>query len=246
VEVVVGVERHASAVKTTDFALFAPHRAQRLNPGVDEGTLGIVRARAIIGEPGSAWSVVSQRGVEVEVERCVRGLFGSRFSFTAYRVEATLGIATFLRRRLLPNRLDVKVVAGMLQGEAPVQRLGTIDGRLALLTPFGTLRTRDGWYHGDRYIALFWEHNFRTLPFELLGLRWLVSQGVGLSVHGAVAGTWLRDGRQSAEAVERCPQGVHQEVGVAVTGILGFLRCDVTRRLHRAGWAIGFGLARLY
>ncbi|MGQ9561455.1 MAG: DUF5686 family protein [Candidatus Oleimicrobiaceae bacterium] len=246
VEVAIGAERYASAAKQTDFALFASRRVQPANPAVSEGNLGRVRVRAILGDPGSAWSVVGRRGLQVEVERGVRGLFGGDFSFTAYRMEGTFSVATLLRRRLLPNRLELRLVAGTAQGKMPLQLLGTIDGRLAFLTPFGSLRTLKGWYQGNKYVCLFWEHNFRTLPFELLGLRWLVGQGVGLMVHGAVARSWLGHTTPPPEVARRCPDGFHQEVGISVSGLLGFLRCDVTKRLGRGDWAVGCGLARLY
>lgn len=205
-----------------------------------------MRVRAILGDPGSAWSVVGRRGLRVEVERGVRGLFGGDFSFTAYRMKGTFSVATFLPRRLLPNRLELRLVAGTAHGNVPVQLLGTIDGRMAFLAPFGSLRSLKGWYQGDKYVRLFWEHNFRTLPFELLGLRWLVGQAVELMVHGAVARSWLGHPTPPPEVARRCPDGFHQEVGISVSGLLGFLRCDVTKRLDRGDWAVAFVLARLY
>jgi hypothetical protein len=244
-EVAVAAERHSSAAKQTDFALLSPRRCQHPNPLVDEGRLGSVRFKLTVGGLGSAWSVTSHKGLQVEVERCLRGLFGSDFSFTSYRVEAAYATSTFVRRRLLPNRLDLRLVAGMIEGLAPRQRLGTIEGRLAFLSPFGGLRTLHGWYEGKKYLGLSWEHNFRTVPFELLDLRWLVDQGIGLLVHGGAARTWRGDS-SFREGEGHFSAGFHQELGLSLSGLLGFLRCDVTRRLDRSAWAVGLSLARLY
>ena len=53
-------------------------------------------------------------------------------------------------------------------------RVRTVDGSLGFFRPFGGLRTLDGYpYEGEKYLGLFWEHNFRTVPFEILGLRGL-------------------------------------------------------------------------
>ncbi|MBC7186610.1 MAG: carboxypeptidase-like regulatory domain-containing protein [Calditrichaeota bacterium] len=245
VEAAVAAERHSSASKQTDFALLSQGRHQRPNPPVDEGRLGSVRLKLTVGGLGSAWSVTSQKGLQIEVERSVRGLLGSDFSFTSYRAEATYATSTFVRRRLLPNRLDLRLVAGMIEGLPPRQRLGTIEGRLAFLSPFGGLRTLEGWYEGKKYLGLFWEHNFRTVPFELLGLHWLVDQGVGLVMHGGVARTWRSD-VSLPEVGGYFSAGFHQELGLSLSGLLGFLRCDVTRRLDRSAWAVALSLARLY
>jgi hypothetical protein len=48
-------------------------------------------------------------------------------------------------------------------------------------SPFGAFRSVHGHpYEGPRYAALFWEHNFRTAPFEYLGAWGLVRRGMGL------------------------------------------------------------------
>ncbi len=242
----VAAARDRSAEARTDFSLFGGRDRMRPNPTVDEGRVGLVRLRVRLGKPSFAWSVVSQRGAELVVEYAQRGLLASDFSFVSYRLLAGFGTATLLRRRLLPNRLDVQVIAGAVQGEPPVQKLGTVEGRMAFLTPFGALRTLEGWYHGQKYLGLFWEHEFRSLPFELLGLRWLVQKNVGVVLHGAAARTWYSRWSQHACAQSRVPDRFHQEIGLSLTGILGVVRCDVTRRLDATGWSIGAGVTRLF
>ncbi|MDZ7270138.1 MAG: DUF5686 and carboxypeptidase regulatory-like domain-containing protein [candidate division KSB1 bacterium] len=245
-QVGIGAERDRSARACTGFSLFRRREEATPNPPVQEGRLGLLRLNLRVGDPSSAWGIIAQRGAEVEMEQCRQGFFGSDFSFVSYRFRAVFGTPTFLRRRMLPNRLDIVVLGGLIQGHAPVQRLGTVEGRMAFLAPFGVLRTLEGWYHGRKYLGLFWEHNFRTLPFELVGLRWLVVQGVGVVLHGATARTWGAGMSEFPQTQSRVPARFHQEIGLSLTGLLGVGRCDVSWRLDQRGWSIGLGLARLY
>jgi hypothetical protein len=104
-------------------------------------------------------------------------------------------------------------------------------------SPFGAFRSVQGHpYEGPRYAALFWEHNFRTAPFEYLGAWGLVRRGMGLLIHGASGRTW-QDGSSG-----RSTQGWHHEAGVSLT-LYGMLRVN-SRRLDQDGWRIGASLAR--
>ena len=58
-------------------------------------------------------------------------------------------------------------------------RAGILDASVGPLSPFGTFRSiHNRPYEGDRYLGLFWEHNFKAIPFEFLGLWGLARRGV--------------------------------------------------------------------
>jgi len=129
-----------------------------------------------------------------------------------------------------------------------VQRFGIVDGTLSAFSPFGALRSL--WNHpleGEHYCALFWEHNFRTVPFELAGLDWLVERNIGLILHGAAGRTWI-----SGKRLEELPYAPfyqdrwRSEIGLSVNGLFGLFRVDVTRRLDRSGVFAGFGVTRYF
>ena len=92
-----------------------------------------------------------------------------------------------------------------------------------------------------RYLVV-WEHDFRSVPFELLGWEWAAEKGISFIVHGGHAWMGVPDGvagiRSTAE---------HHEVGASLS--LGYLlpvRIDVTQRLDEPGTFVGFGIARLF
>ena len=92
----------------------------------------------------------------------------------------------------------------------------------------------------DRY----WEHNFKTTLFELLGLWHWAMRGTGLVVHGASGRTWIDPERLAGLGyVPRYRDGFRHEAGVSLI-LYNLLRLDFTRRLDRPGWSAGASVAR--
>jgi len=150
---------------------------------------------------------------------------------------------TFLTRRLLPLALHVRVSGGISSDFLPRQLRFATHGPTIGYSPFGVLRARSGPpTTGDRYGMVVWEHDFRSVPFELLGWDWAAEKGISFIVHGGHAWVGVPDGvagiRSTAE---------HHEVGASLS--LGYffpVRIDVTQRLDEPGTFVGFGIARLF
>ncbi|MFH1567860.1 MAG: DUF5686 family protein, partial [Gemmatimonadota bacterium] len=223
--------------------LWRRHRF-RPNPATPEGTLREVTARVSVGGEYVPFGAAANRRAEVRVDHGA-GWLGSDRAYTRYQVAADWHVRTLWRRRWVPNALDLRGVAGTHTGDLPPERLMAVDVAMGPLSPFGALRAVHGHpYVGDRYAALFGEHNFRTTPFEYLGLWPLVQRGFGVAVHGAAARTWMAAERRQAAGYEpRLTEGTHQEAGVSLQAYHLF-RVDYTRRLDRKGWSLGVGIAR--
>jgi hypothetical protein len=175
---------------------------------------------------------------------------GSDFDFTRFGVVADARIETFFQRRLLPNALDLRLDAGASLGTLPLQRFGVIEASPLPYTPFGALRTLDDRpYQGAHHAALFWEHNFRTVPFELIGWQAPVDQDIELIVHGGHGRTWIGDDAEQRllrrGVALRQADGLHHELGLSVNGLLeDTLRLDLTKRLDARGFSVGVSVLR--
>ena len=93
-----------------------------------------------MGRPYQPFGVAANRRVEVGVEHSSTGL-GSDFSFTRLRLALDGHFKTFLKRRITPNALDVRLVAGYSIGDVPVQRFGSLEASMGFFSPFGAFRT---------------------------------------------------------------------------------------------------------
>ncbi len=241
-------EEHTSLAQTTNYDFLGQSTPLRANPDIDEGTLRAVTASLAIGDDFNPLGVTGRRRLALTVEHSTPGGLNSDFDYTRYGLVFDWRQETFHRRRLLPNTLDLRLVAGTSSGELPVQRALTVDASLGVYRPFGALRTLTGFpYEGDEVLALFWEHNFRTVPFEILGLRSLAQKGYNVLVFGGHARTWLSDGGQvQPGSFRRISDGFHHELGVSLSGLFSILRIDFAKRLDADGFTVGIGAARLF
>ena len=207
-----------------------------------------VRAEAGIGTLEAPLGLLPRTALRVAAEVSPAGWDGPAFR----RADGALDVrvTTFGRRRALPAALDVRLAGGVSGGTLPAFRQFAVEHVLsgpvsgiggtvgAGVTAFGALRSRtDVPEAGDRYALVAAEHSFRTLPFEVLGLRSLVRRQYNLIVHGAAARTW---GGPLAAAQW------HTEAGVSLSGLLGGLRLDLTQRLDRPGTVFGLSIARVF
>lgn len=248
VQVGLNVERHFSVDKTTDYDLLG-ESAWRPNPEIQEGQMrSLAFSFAVNDEDEVPVGLFGQRRLIVNVEHSPAGFLGNAFDFTKVDAVVEWRFPTFFKRRLLPNALDVRLVGGTARGALPLQRFGIIDAS-TVHTPFGALRTLDKIpYEGDRYAGVFWEHSFRTIPFELLGWRGIVKRGWNVLLTGGHARTWLSDGNRPRPGgyVPHVPRQFHHEIGVSLSGLFGTVRVDFSKRLDAGGYAIGFSMARFF
>lgn len=163
-------EEHSSIDFKTSYDLLASSFNQRFNPAVQEGTLSSLTISYESGEGAEAWGVIGADNIKLELEQSLTA-FGSDWDFTRFSIDIYRRYSTFYQRRFIPNSLDIRINAGTFIGELPVQKNGVLDAALGYFTPFGAFRSkRYVPYEGASYAAIHAEHNFRSTPFELLGI----------------------------------------------------------------------------
>jgi len=248
-EVIAGlqVEQHRSVTETTEFAIGSDF-SQRENPSIDDGDLRSLMFKATYDEDSGPAALLGEKKVTLWVEHSRPGLMGSDFDFTQVKVRAGWRFKTFFSRRMMPNTLDITVVGGFSTGQLPIQRFGHIDASLEWWHTPGSFRTlHANPYEGEDYFGVFWEHHFRTLPFEYLGWDSLVKRNIGIIVFGGHGRTWISNDRLASLAyVPQYVDGFHHEIGASVNGILGLFRVDFAKRLDAPGYEFGVGIARIF
>ncbi len=219
-----GQQRWREAEQTTGKAPFGKFEP---NPPLDAGLSRYVRADVRYATPEAP------ARLDAQAEATFFSLPDQCAARVGLRVDTRL--PTLRARRFDPNTLRLRFAGGLSTSRLPVQEKWVLDGQLAGFAPFGVLHGRVAQpYAGTAYAALFWQHDFRTRPFELAGLWPLVGAGTGVAVRGAHARVW----ENGAPAMP-----VYHEVGLDVTRLFATpLRAGITRRLDHGGWYAGFGL----
>ncbi len=231
-------EKHSLLSKQTDFNILGRDISQRINPPIDEGRLRYIDFRFRFRESrykcATAW-----------VEWGSLDLLKSDFSYVKYDLGFDWRIETFLKRRAVPNVLDVRVTAGTFTGDLPVQRFGVLDVWRPF-TSFGTFKHLGGYpYEGEKYFGVYWQHNFRSAPFEIFNMEYLARNGFEVILYGGSGRTWIS--KEKLDTLQYDPHVLdkfYHEAGISLN-IYHLIRIDATKRLDEDGFSIRASFARL-
>ncbi len=244
-------ENHESIDFKTSYDIMGSSMIQRLNPPINEGTLSSLTLSFESGEGAEALGVIGADNINFEIEQSLE-LIGSDWDFTRFSIDIYRRYSTFYKRRFIPNSLDIRLNAGTYIGDLPVQRNGAVDASLGYFTPFGAFKSkRYSPYEGASYVALHAEHNFRSTPFEALGIPNAAKSGISLVVFGGVGRTWLSQNQREffRSEIGFLPSDtgdLHSEVGVSLSNIFSLFRIDVAYRLDEPGIYPGIAFSRLF
>jgi uncharacterized protein DUF5686/carboxypeptidase-like protein len=241
-------EKHSSLSKTSDLDILASDYVQRVNPAINEGHLNFINFKIQYDDDYVPFGIFGQNRTSVEIEHSTPGLFDSDFSFTNYRASVDLMIRTFLSRRILPNTLNIHLSGGYSTGNLPLQRFGILDAGLGIFGPYGVFKSLlNRPLEGEKYLGVFWEHNFRTVPFELLNLDWLVQKQMGIIVFGAFGRTWISDERRNSLTHDyKYQESFRHEIGVSLNSVFQLFRVDFTQRLDKQDFVVGVSMLRWF
>lgn len=241
------IERHRSLPKVTDYALFGIDHTQRLNPSITPGGLRSVGLHIMFGRLPEPFHARSYRYAAVSAEISHPKLLGSDFRFAQIQASYARRFPDFLKRRPLPLTLDVRFSGSTSVGALPLQRFASLDGSIGPASTMGAFRTlRWRPYDGEHAVGVFWEQNFRTVPFDLMGWDALVRRGIGMSVYGAHGRTWVTSSANQLALSALRPSGpnsFHHEIGLSITGLMYLFRLDLTTRIDAPGFYVGLGMA---
>lgn len=238
-------EDHSSIDYKTSYNILGRDVNQRINPAIDEGTLSSFEVRLTTGRGKEAWGAIAADNVMLSIEQSAK-MIGSDWDFTRFKIDVYKRFNTFYKRRFFPNTLDFRLNAGTYIGDLPVQKNGVLDVAYGLFTPFGAFRSkRYVPYEGSSYIALNAEHNFKSIPLELLGWSGAPKSGLSIIAFGGVGKTWLSE-HSSEYLTPDKTYGWHSEAGISVSNIFNLIRIDVAYRLDKPGIYPGISVARLF
>jgi hypothetical protein len=237
--------RHSSLQTTTDWRLF--NRPYRANPAAEAGSLAEFSVLAQIGDLDETAGLAGRRALEILIEKSSPD-WNSEFDYARAQGRLEWRFRTFYSRRLFPNTLDFILAGGQTWGDVPPQRLLSMNGSLGFYSPFGTFRTlRTTPAYGEKYLAFFAEHNFRSLPFELVGWNYMVEKGIQILVHGATGRSWLSERYENLPGQPLFSQRAGSEVGFSISGLATLARLDLSCRLSaEPAWFVSLGLGRLF
>ena len=244
------VEDHEFLEKQTDYDLWGTRSLRRPNAAVNAGELRSFTIGIHVGDDGNGGGFTGKRSLALMLEHSDDQFLDTDFEFTRAQAILDWRFDTFFKRRLIPNTLDLQIHAATSSGDLPLQRQWAVDGSVEIFSRFGVLRTKEvAPYRGEHALAFFWEHNFKTVPFELLGMERLADNALNLIIYGGHGRTWIDDTGNaplSESLFLNESGGWHSELGISLSGLFTLFRIDFTTRLDEPGYHIGIGTARIF
>ena len=246
-------ENHSSLNQKFNCRILNKNYRQRLNPPIDEGQLNSIKLRLGYNQAYNAIEIEKivsafTNKIELEIEHSSTKYLKSDFDFTQYKFAFDYTLKTFFKRRPDYNYLRTRIEATTYTGDLPLQRFSIIDGSLLSYSPFGIFKT---FYNkpleGEKKFAFFYEHNFKSIPFEMLGLKYFARNKYELILHCASGRTWIDQDRLNNIKNTYKPiykNEFQNEVGIGIMMKFQFfsVRLDATRNLNIQKNYTGFSL----
>jgi hypothetical protein len=184
-------EMHRDMREVQDFSLFYRNDPLRPNPVIKEGNMRSIFLRSVYGNRAYPIGLFSPVWAMVDIEHSSNAI-GSDFEFTRVWGSFAFKKSTFFTERLLAPYLLMQFEAGSLLGaEKPVQRLFSADVPVGFLASSLTmLAARQKELIGTSMASVVAEHNFQSIPFQVLGLDFISKHFIQIYVRGGAARLW--------------------------------------------------------
>jgi hypothetical protein len=243
---------HTSVEKKSNRMLFGKKFIQRDNPAIDDGRMNTIqfcyKYDEHYGIPAIArlGDLYSYNQVKLEIEYSSSKFLGSDFDFAQYRLLMDYTFKTFFKRRPDSQYIRNRLTTSTFSGSLPLQRFECIDGNLYGYAPFGVFKTVvNRPLVGEKKVAYFWEYNFKSIPFEALGLSYFARNKYELIIHGAGGRWWIDESRWQGSSNVSMPmyeKRTHYEAGMALKVKYKFIavRLDLTQNINTRQTYLGF------
>lgn len=241
-EFIINIAKQGSEIKHTDYSFFN-NVEYRTNPPINEGWMNTVRLDFQLGNDYKVFSQNGNKRILLSVEHSNKAFFLSDFSFTQFTLKFDWRVLTFFPRRFQQHYLETHIVTSGHLGDLPIQKMGIIDGSLGFYNAFGGFNTLQNTPpEGTEYISILFNHNFRSLPMELIGLHKLARTGIEFGLHFGIGKTWNNTYPYQHYNNDDVSDNYQMELGISINKIFKVFRLSVTQQLTSRQVFVSFGI----
>ena len=232
-------EEHSACKENIDY-VFYKNIDFRGNPIIDRADYNILKFNVKIGEEYNKWGIASSNGLKIKFLTSLNNK-----KFTKVEGIASFHFSTYLKRRLFPPSISFLLRGGISKGDLPLEYMYMIDTRIGHFSPFGTLKTAGSRpLLCDQYMMLAVEHNMITVPFEILGLKFLARRNVGIVLNYTTLRTWLSNKNMNKYHLKG--GDTYHEIGISLNNIFNFIRLDYFHSLSSNAYYYGISITRFF
>lgn len=198
-------------------------RVPRRNPAIIEGYDRRASINLQIGKNPMEFQIMPENGLIAQYDYSDR-LLGSDFDYKKFRITGMLKMKTIFKELFIAPYLQIIADAGIVKGSFGPQHLLSPNTSMGFFAPAGVLKGPAPYsYAGNEMVALQIEHNWRTIPFQALGLKFISDTYLDFLTGASVMRTWNKSEYQIAPEMDK----PYWEAYLGISRIMGAIRIDV-------------------
>ncbi len=204
-------------------SIFRINRIPRINPGIIEGTDRKLSLQISLGKNPMEIQFIPENGLTAQFEFS-NPAFGSDFNYKSFSFTGEINTKTFYKELFIAPYLEVILNAGIIKGDYGPQHLFSPGTALGFFSPVQVFKDLNPYkFAGSEMVALHIEHNWRSVPFQALGLKFISDLYLDFITGASVLKTWNKSSYKISDSMNR----PYWEIYTGISRILGLFRVDV-------------------
>jgi hypothetical protein len=203
-------------------SIFNSNRIVNLNPAIMEGKDNRISFNLSLGRDPQSLHEKVYDGIIAQFDLS-KPVLGSNFNYEKIRFITQFSFNTFYGELFSAPYLLIGLEGGAVFGNYAIQHLITPNTALNIYSPFLTFKGLSPYeYAGNKFIAFHTEHNWRTIPFQSVGLTFLADYSIDVITGFSILNIWNETPYFKINSNEQS----YWEVYIGFGRILGLGRID--------------------
>jgi hypothetical protein len=216
-------EKENSLQEMTYQSIIKTNRLPRANPEIIEGTDSRTYLKISLGKNPMEIQFIPENGLTVQFDLS-NPAFNSDFNYKKFRVTGLVKFKTIYRELFIAPYLQIIADAGIITGNYGPQHLFSPNTALGFFAPAGVFKGLNPYrYAGTEMFALYLEYNWRTIPFQALGLDFISDLYLDFITGVNILKTWNKSDYLPGSAIDK----PYWEIYTGLSKIFGVLKVDV-------------------
>jgi len=205
-------------------SIIKTNRKPRENPKIVEGTDRKISIKLLLGKDPNEIQFLPADGLIAQFNLS-NPLFSSSFNYKSFRAAGLINTKTFYKELFSAPYLEMRADVGIIYGNYGTQHLFSSNTALGFFSPPGVFKGLNPYqYSGTEMVSLHFEHNWRTIPFQALGLNFISDLYLDLITGVSVLKTYNRSNYLPGTSMSK----PYWEAYAGISRILGIIRVDVS------------------
>jgi hypothetical protein len=217
-------EKESSLQEKKYESIFRINRIPRINPPIVAGSDRKTSLRISLGKDPMEIQFLPENGMTAQFD-ISNPFFGSNFNYKSFRFIGEISTKTFYKELFIAPYLEVIFDAGIITGNYGPQHLFSPGTALGFFSPVQAFKDLNPYeFAGSEMIALHVEHNWRSVPFQALGLKFISDLYLDFITGASVLKTWDKSKFLIGDSMSQ----PYWEIYTGISRILGVFRVDVS------------------